>query len=61
MTASIVTVKLPKDLYTRLDALAKQERTDVVDLLDRLATSLAARPSRLIRFGQAAESQASRC
>lgn len=39
MTASTVTVNLPKDLYARLDKLAKQERTDLVDLLDRLATS----------------------
>jgi hypothetical protein len=37
-----VTVKLPKDLYARLDALAKQERTDVVDLLGRLTASAAA-------------------
>ena len=39
MTAGTVTVKLPKDLYARLDRLAKQERTDLVELLDRLATS----------------------
>lgn len=37
MTFGTVTVKLPKDLYTRLDTLAKQERTDVVVLLSRLA------------------------
>ena len=42
MTAGTVTVELPKDLYARLDALAKQERTDLVELLDRLATSGAA-------------------
>jgi metal-responsive CopG/Arc/MetJ family transcriptional regulator len=42
MTVGTVTVKLPKDLYARLDNLAKQERTDVVDLLDRLAASAAA-------------------
>jgi hypothetical protein len=39
MTVGTVTVRLPKDLYTRLDALAKQERTDVVALLSRLAAS----------------------
>jgi metal-responsive CopG/Arc/MetJ family transcriptional regulator len=39
MAVGTVTVKLPKDLYARLDALAKQERTDVVDLLGRLAAS----------------------
>lgn len=39
MTVSTVTVKLPKDLYTRLDTLAKEERTDVVALLNRLAAS----------------------
>ena len=42
MTVSTVTVKLPKDLYTRLDTLAKQERTDVVALLNRLAASATA-------------------
>lgn len=41
MTVGTVTVKLPKDLYTRLDTLAKQERTDLVELLNRLATSVA--------------------
>jgi hypothetical protein len=39
MTVGTVTVKLPRDLYTRLDILAKQERTDVVELLGRLAAS----------------------
>ena len=39
MTVGTVTVKLPKELYTRLDSLAKQERTDLVELLNRLATS----------------------
>lgn len=43
MTVGTVTVKLPKDLYTRLDALAKQERTDLVDLLTRWTASLATR------------------
>ena len=42
MTVGTVTVKLPKDLYTRLDTLAKQERTDVVALLIRLAASATA-------------------
>jgi hypothetical protein len=39
MTVGTVTVKLPRDLYIRLDKLAKQERTDLVELLDRLAAS----------------------
>ena len=39
MTVGTVTVKLPRELYTRLDSLAKQERTDVVELLGRLAAS----------------------
>ena len=39
MTVGTVTVKLPRELYTRLDTLAKQERTDVVELLGRLAAS----------------------
>jgi hypothetical protein len=42
MTVGTVTVKLPKDLYVRLDALAKQERTGLVELLDRLATAATA-------------------
>ena len=42
MTVGTVTVKLPKDLYTRLDTLAKQERIDVVALLNRLAASATA-------------------
>ena len=42
MTTGIVTVKLPKDLYSRLDTLAKQERTDLVELLNRLVASVAA-------------------
>ena len=41
MTVGTVTIKLPKNLYTRLDALAKQERTDLVELLNRLTTSVA--------------------
>ena len=44
MTVGTVTVKLPRELYARLDTLAKQERTDMVDLLSRLAAS--ATPSR---------------
>ena len=39
MTVGTVTVKLPKDLYGRLDTLAKQEHTDLVELLGRLAAS----------------------
>ena len=42
MTVGTVTVQLPKDLYARLDALAKQERTDVVALLTRLTASATA-------------------
>jgi hypothetical protein len=42
MTVGTITVKLPRDLYARLDTLAKQERTDVVELLGRLAASEAA-------------------
>jgi hypothetical protein len=42
MTVGTVTVKLPKDLYARLDTLAKQESTDVVELLSRLAASATA-------------------
>jgi predicted transcriptional regulator len=42
MTVGTVTVKLPRDLYARLDALAKQERTDLVELLSRLAASATA-------------------
>lgn len=38
MTVGTVTINLPKDLYIRLDTLAKQERTGLVELLDRLAT-----------------------
>ena len=39
MTVGTVTVKLPKDLYARLDTLAKQEHTDLVELLGCLAAS----------------------
>lgn len=45
MTVGTVTLKLPKDLYARLDTLAKQERTDVVELLRRLTA--AATPPRV--------------
>lgn len=45
MTVGTVTVKLPKDLYTRLDALAKQERTDLVELLTRLTAPLVMSPA----------------
>ncbi|NUQ37412.1 MAG: hypothetical protein HUU23_06355 [Caldilineales bacterium] len=41
MTIGTVTVKLPEDLYIRLDALAKQERTDLVALLTQWAATLA--------------------
>lgn len=39
MTVGTVTVKLPRDLYVQLDNLAKQERTDVVELLRRMTAS----------------------
>ena len=42
MIVSTVTVKLPKELYARLDDLAKQERTDLVELLTRFAASASA-------------------
>jgi len=45
MTVGTVTVKLPRDLYVKMDTLAKQERTDMVELLSRLAAS--ATPSRM--------------
>jgi hypothetical protein len=40
MTTNTVTVELPKHLYVRLQALAKDERIDVVGLLDRWLTSV---------------------
>jgi hypothetical protein len=43
MTMNTVTIELPQPLYTRLEALAQEERTDLVTLLGRLAAS-AARP-----------------
>ena len=39
MTVGTVTVKLTRDLHARLGTLAKQERTDVVELLGRLAAA----------------------
>lgn len=36
MEAAMVTIKLPAQLYTRLERRARSERTDVVELLDRL-------------------------
>ncbi len=42
MTVGTVTIKLPKDLYARLDSLAKQERTDLVALMSRLVASATA-------------------
>ena len=39
MTVGTVTVKLTRDLYARLDTLAKQERTDVLELLGRLVAA----------------------
>jgi hypothetical protein len=41
MSAGTATVKLPKDLYARLETLAQQVRTDPVELLNLLATSAA--------------------
>ncbi|MBM4460231.1 MAG: hypothetical protein FJ011_21110 [Chloroflexi bacterium] len=39
MTVNTVTIELPQPLYTRLEALAQEERTDLVALLSRLAAS----------------------
>lgn len=36
MDTATVTVKLPTQLYTRLQARARKEQTDMVELLDRL-------------------------
>jgi hypothetical protein len=36
-----VMVELPKPLYARLETLAEEERTDLIDLLSRLVTSAA--------------------
>ena len=36
METATVTLKLPTQLYTRLQARAREERTDVVELLNRL-------------------------
>ncbi len=41
MTVNTVTIELPKPLYTRLETLAKEERTDLIDFLSRLVTSAA--------------------
>ncbi|MCX6029861.1 MAG: hypothetical protein NT169_11255 [Chloroflexi bacterium] len=41
MTVNTVTIELPRPLYVRLETLAKEERTDLIDLLSRLATSAA--------------------
>lgn len=36
MTARTVTLKVPRELYERLEALAEVQRTDVLELLRRL-------------------------
>lgn len=36
MTARMVTLKLPQELYARLEALATAERTDVLEFLRRI-------------------------
>lgn len=36
MTARMVTLKVPRDLYARLEALAKAQKTDVLELLRRV-------------------------
>ncbi|PKO22830.1 MAG: hypothetical protein CVU38_07440 [Chloroflexi bacterium HGW-Chloroflexi-1] len=41
MTVNTVTIELPQPLYTRLEALAQEERTDLLALLSRLAGSAA--------------------
>jgi predicted transcriptional regulator len=39
MTASTVSVKLPRDLYLRLQELANRQQTDIVELLHRLTSA----------------------
>jgi len=39
MDAPTITVQLPADLYAKLQSLATQERTDLVEMLDRLITA----------------------
>ncbi len=50
MTVGTVTIKLPGVLYARLDTLAKQERTDVVELLGRLAAARAENEPSTVAF-----------
>ncbi len=45
MDVSTVTVNLPTQLYTRLQARAHQEHTDVVELLDRLVDTTETAPA----------------
>ena len=45
MDTATVTVKLPTQLYTRLQARARKEQTDVVELLDRLVDTTDTAPA----------------
>ena len=45
METASVTVKLPTQLYTRLQARAQKEHTDVVELLSRLVGTADASPA----------------
>ena len=45
METATVTVKLPTQLYTRLQARARKEQTDMVALLDRLVDVTEAAPA----------------
>ena len=39
MDAPTITVQLPADLYAKLQSLATRERTELVEMLDRLTTT----------------------
>ena len=45
METATVTLKLPTQLYTRLQARAREERTDVVELLNRLVEKTDSAPA----------------
>ena len=45
MDTATVTIKLPTQLYTRLQTRARSERTDVVELLARLVDTPEAAPA----------------
>lgn len=46
METATVTLKLPAQLYTRLQTRAHSERTDVIELLSRLIDTTESAPSR---------------